>query len=485
MEEGNQTRIVHYTASSAYNTDTFVNNRPGSFTNKVPRDLFFDCEDKLYVRIKSISIAPWRKKTDITQGESFLNYIGYIQIYMDEIETNPLVQYNQKLLGTVKTRDLQIRGHVLFHEFKRSFFLKSDKVPLTQLSINIVTSQGRPWPRIPGAAPTNINLEIAKMNGPETITMTCMSHGAREKAAFPDNTLSEFSVQMNDTSVDFKDHKVAVTGVAFPSDTYFTPNVWLKLVTQRKDGSDLEQHEDKFNFDLTDYTETEEWTDDVRAKIADSEQVGRLVEGEYYHVPDSDAPASVISAGKIKADGIKGAITPQYYWTTFLIRRKVDDADTRVIVTMSKGFGLAMGFATQRSLHRVVLKDTANLYFKDPSIERALPPTMALLECSIVTPSVVGGERKQILRPIPLSFNSNNHYFEPKILLFHNVVRQPFEEIKFRLLKPDGRIYTLTTDDRRNADRKDGGLVIHLAFVPNTGFNTSTESCGAFGIGDC
>lgn len=449
--ESTDTRSLFYTVNSAINTNYFPRNNPVRFTNIVPYTITQREPKKFYIRLHTINIS---KQIQVGSTEEDLKYSGYAKIFINEIEPNSINSSYDKCIG--KFNYISARKHeqnpvdYLVHEFKEAPFLELLAIPLPQLSISITDSGNKPLKLDLNGPPTIIDFELIEMDLTGKFTMTFMSHGMDELRIFPNNTLTSFQVKCPQ-EIRLRKWEVALASIGFPPDILSDTKVWWTVKEERENAE-----EKKFEFDLLDYPNTEKFLDDVKQSLADDIEFGDKVM-------------------MMRTSDVESA---EYGYVNFVSSGTLE---YNLEVSFSHGFSKAMGQHEIQPPGRI----TNDLYITFqglPSITLALPPSVALLACSIVQSSAVGHELSPLLRTVPVNIAKGNYLYEPKHLIYHPVINRSFTDIAFVLRRPDGLEHDLHS--RREHLEANGGIVMTLIFRPRQG-ESKLRDCETVGVANC
>lgn len=448
--ESTDTESLFYTANSALNTDYFPDNDPAEFTNLFPYTIVVREPKKYYIKLCTISIS-----RELDNGLNIANNLGYIKIFINELEPNIVNSEYDKCIGKFSYRaaiqKTQFPVDYIIHEFKESPFLELLTVPLTHISIRITDSRNNTLKVQHTARPTLIDFELVEMDTTGKFTMTFMSHGREELLMFPNNTLTAFSVKCP-KEIRLRRWEAALVSIAYPPDINSDTNVWW---TAKSTNPDIP--ESKFEFNLLDYPNTERFLLDVFDQLGLDENYNTKVGFSVVEEGEEE--------GFIKLEGLAG----------------LQENDEQVQVAFSHGFSKAMGqleIQPPGSIavgHWITFQGIA-------SITLALPPSVALLTCSCINASAVGHELAPVLRTIPVNTAKGDYLYEPEHLIWHPVVNRSFTDVAFVLRKPNGEPHELHS--RVEHLVANGGIVITMLFRPRP-LADGNQPCQTVGVGNC
>ncbi len=409
MEPTEGSRVVCLVSDA--NPTSYPHNKPWEFTNVFPVPVTDRSDRRFTLRVCSAVlsaslIVAYRQHARLIINISGIEPQADGRSYTQRTAAFPLAeavaQYGPT--ATLSADALGVRYHE--HVFRQSPRLPLKFQILQKLTITITTEDGN-VASIAGVEtifPTIVMLELEEDEQDQRqFTVTCRSHSAG--GLYAANELSNFITPLP-TEVELKDYEVALQSIVYPPELR----------------EDLAPITLTFNQHVLDFT--------VTADLEDTHNFLQLVRTSMAAIPVlSTISLNVLDDGSVE------------------IRRRRFQAGNHgplvMLVSCSFNFAVAIGGPGSRQLlPRTPLRYGTGIRFGGrPNITRLAPFSVAMLECDIVTPNIVGGRRANLLQVIPVLHRRKSgatRLYEPAELLFQPVDEIPFSQIRMRFTHPDG-----------------------------------------------
>lgn len=380
------------TLNSFDSINFFPNNQRNNFVNKLPSSLVAPTGKKFYLKLRAIALSAELTSEDI--------YAGYVKVHISELtEQQSGTDFNYVLCGFSYPPKVKF-GDVGFHTVDNGPSLPVRVNPLTKLHVKITNSNGEELALTP-ASPTVIILEISNINMDTNFTITCTSY---HPDLYPGNTLSLFSSPLP-SEMNLQEYEVALQNIVFPPQMTESQIASLSI-----EGID-------YNFNLSNYVTTMEFLEDVALTINASQFSGIILLGRN---SNEESP----------------------HFGHIVIKRTNQGDQEMYKIDVSWEFTLACG-QTDKPRGTTWLRKGEMIVFDGwPDINLAKPNPLVMIHCNIIEPNIVGSSLANLLQIVPIQYegdNSGNQMYEPHQLLFHPVMKRPFDGISFNFKNPDGR----------------------------------------------
>ena len=433
MMAGTNGRNVVYLLSSA-NGDILPDNSRDFFANKFNQTISNRQNRDYFVRLRSVAVT-----------NDFRTKPGYVKVQLQEVEQQIAGLGYNRCLGGFKyppADEYYSNGEKKVVQYMHKIF---DRTPYLPLSFQVLdglrvlfTDLDNHRIAIGYGPPTIVELEIVtaeEIMEQRNFTITCASF---QPSTFRANTMAKFTCPLPEM-LDLKNYEVAVLSVVYP------PNMSEECTVH------IVVEDELYLFRLIDFESTREWIRSMNQAMA----LGRYAKELAFISKEGRDPAT---NDRIQSVMIK--------------RRRLQGEQKRELrIKFSWIFSQAIG-EDKNYTKQLQLKPNESFFFNTrPDIHKVIPPPVALLQCDVVKPCLVGGAMKPIIATVPVLFKSNRggplleqkQLYEPAHLHYTDVKETPFDTIAFQFLAPGAQIH-----DRRFMveNNFDANIVITLSFRP-------------------
>ena len=401
---------------SSGSRDVFPGNGPVHFANTFPNPLVDRADRRFVIRLRYIAInqeliARYSDKT------RFVVEISEIEPQFDgrhltsRLGAFPLGKAVENVRRS-RTPWNVIRRLYHEHSFRQAPALPLKFQTLKQLHVRITDDEGRDLSyHIPNAVPTIIMIDLEEEDFDRgQFTVMCRSHG---EGLHTNNELHDF-VSPLPSKLELKDYEVAVQSVVYPP--YLreeTKPITLKVTVRKR----------TILFDYT-YSVNLYNTPAFLARVMSDLERNPALNHQLHMEKDPDGDGSSYRLRRVQRT--VSAVTP-----------------TLMHIQASPAFLEVMcGEREARFVNPstyLLPGDTLTLPGM-PDISRLAPISVAMLECNMVTPNVIGGQRANMLMCVPILYERDgdqNRLYEPQELIFQPVEEIPFASLHLKFTRPD------------------------------------------------
>lgn len=382
-------------------TDMNTANTRTDFINQLARPILNRTFKKLHLRLETIVLSP-----NVTVRDSrYKDRPPYIKVQVRELEGQragtsysqaiggfPLPETNAKTFtrAFLNNPSLAVRYHNLY-----------------SFGITLTDELDRPLD-IEEGMPTMVWLKVTEEEMDDEFLITCISNNLE---LHPFNTLNNFISPLPSPLL-LPDYEVALQNVVFP------PHI-----REAEDPADLYINGTRIRMLLSNMSSTRAFSLLLREKVKRSPYGNRIAIYSKPHGPH---------AGKL-------IITrPMPRGEEAQERAKTEIITIECNATMTKACG-----QVDRPFGRVNIGVGESIVFTGrPNIYLAMINPVALLDCSIIKPNIVGDQEAQILQFVPIMLGrqvNDRRIHEPVRLVYHPVQHTPIDSIKFRFVNSNLR----------------------------------------------
>lgn len=402
---------VHFcTLVSNGSMNNFPDNTLTNFTNLFPFSLRATHNNTLFIRLRSIAISPVLRPGADEVASSV------VEVYISELRGSIANTEYTQCLARFQFPPGQVLENYALKEFENTTFLPLLDSSINKLSVKIVDQSGQQLALADGEQPTLLHLEISEMSEPGHFNLTCLSHTDAEVARNPNNTLNNFTVTLP-SPLTLTGYEAALASIAFPPDMGVRQEIiTMEVVIQP--GTHIE------DIDI----DTSECADD--AALA-----AKIVHRINYINSDRVPLFGRVVDGRIQIAGVRDEKTCTINFSDEFMR-VMPDLESRTITVRGK---------------REVNLGKASLIGRAPS-------QVALLYCSCIEESLLGGHLHQLLHMLPVV--NGQHMYEPQHLIYHPVTSRTMTDIQIRLAEPNGTIHKYESPGGHS-------IIVSLTFRPS------------------
>lgn len=415
MERGKCVCLV-----SDANKDTFPNNTVTRYSNNFPQPLIDRQDRRFCLRLRYVAV---NKLLSIQAAE-----IGRITVHISEIEPQiegQKLTYRVGAFPIIKETAAAVRSpHYNRSVYYEHTFREAPQLPikfqdLRQLRVLLTDENGIELKYEGGEGlPTIIMLDVEEED-PESrgqFTVTCRSNG---EGLHYRNELAYFYSPMP-TLHTLQDYEVALQSIVYPAK--LTEDQGLNTITI--DGETFDYTDKKFESNA-------EFLTALKEDVKNDE---RLKTELIIHEEDNQV---VIARNLTRRREHRGQ------------RRK-----RFIVITCSDNFlKVIAGPQGNKIDDLAVLIPGARLEFGgEPDVHRLRPSQVGMLQCDILTPNILSGQRAKLLQVVPIYHETAaEKLYEPRELIFQPVEAMPFSQILFSFTHPNGEPKHFVCRDNKNA----------------------------------
>jgi hypothetical protein len=400
----------HITLTSSAGRNKTPDNTLTEFTNVLPQPLTLRGGAETFL-LRLVNIG-------ISIAASHHHEPGkYVKVVLSELEAQRVGRGFQPVAGGFtyppeKTGEEINKGVYSFHNFAHAPWLPVRLVELRQIRVRLEEADtGEPL-LLQAGAPTVLQVEILDGDGMDEeeegmFTVLC---GSRQTGVYPDNTAGLFTSPIPEES-NFGAYEVAMLNAVYPPRmNALEREAAMHVSTQRLRTTTISVSTHSMTYDTFIY--------DVR----------RLLLATHY--------ARVLLVSRGPDDG---KVT--FMLSDWGLARGMSPVKLR----LEPAFAAACGqHANERGRMEIVLdRDRRVFKFPEPTDHYVpVPQPLAMLNCSIVKPSVMGGQNANLLQCVPIPVGNAAEYvsmYEPKHLSFHPAMDRPTTYISFQFTDSQGR----------------------------------------------
>lgn len=387
----------------------YPHNTVSKFTNVLPNHIYprrgFN---SLYVRLLNVCIPINRE----------IHKVAWI--YLSEIEGSTLYRSNHDhCLGQLQADSrLATKDRIQFHECRHTSYHKINAIPLYRLNVFISDEEGNPINNnneeeerdVRYAA--SITLEIMdEIDAGESFEIVGYSNNPLEgEGAFPFNTLTDFNIALPYEIVLDETWEVALAGMIFPPELVWS-KYWVGIGNEYYyiDISRIKTRRELIHT----LTETvNEANTDGNVKMMLKNDMGRIVlaisrEGEEEESDDDAINLFHVTFSK----GVMETLLPNSSFARL--------ASFRVPIPLGRDRIIQLGNDS--------LDERVQINYYSP---------LALIQCNVVKPNIVGGSLKPLLQIIPMGdyiFADGMSYFQPHNLIYKDALNYKISHINIKL----------------------------------------------------
>ena len=389
QEHINQTVCLVSSAS----LDKYPSNTRTNFSNQLPESIKTEHGKVLYVRVQNVGISTHAFST----GTGFAP--DYIKIHVYEIRPQMEgVGYSRFVAGFRYPPSYKCGVNFGLHTFQHSPYLPLSINEIQKLQVRLTDYRNADIECDQGPH-TFVTLVISDKMEKEEFTVHCLS---RQPDLFVENRLANFTSPIP-KEMTLEKYEVAMLNVVYPP------------LTKQIQKARLTINGVNFTYELEDFDSTIAFIRRVRDDIQDS---------QFRRYLFFNRVARGLHRG-----------------SAYIRRSAHESVDTVVRISTSHSFTIACG-QTNRALAPTYLQAGETILFDGkPDINNVLDKPVAMLHCSIIEPTVMGGKHAHVLQAVPLKSvrqNDQDLIYEPPQLAFHPVIPRPFTSISFKFTDIQG-----------------------------------------------
>lgn len=387
--------------SSTANKDLFPTNTNTSFINQLPDTLWNRDSRPLYMKILMVGMPVM----EMYGGFSNLK----INVYEVESQKQGL-EYTHNAGIFPYPPSERISPKYATHTFPHAPTLLLRYQRIDKLHIRL-TDEFDEEVTVQEDKATLIWARITSMPEGDQFTVTCLSH---QPATHPDNSLVLFRTPLT-APLTLTNHEVALLQVVYPPGMEEDSLISLQVGGY------------KWTFNLDEMDDYGDLISRVNHSLNNS-PYREVIKIGYSNAGSGDSRYKMYFARSPS----KGAQKPG------------------ILVSPSPGFLKACGLKAPFTLLSFTLHPSSIQMLGRPKVRLGMAHPMAMLECDIIEPNIMCGQRANLLHVIPIlrgKQRREKRIYEPPVLAFHPVKKIPISRIQFRFVNPDGTMRKFKPED--------------------------------------
>lgn len=466
---------VTITLLSNASLDLFPQNRNTNFTNALRSELKVgEYAKRLVVQIRKIFIPTKLLTTENIPTEP----VNIMQIQLRDVEaqfvnSSPATILASFDLKKASAKEYKTSVDYITHEFHDSPWVSLINSEAKYFSVTLTTVTGTEYPLVDNLPPVllEMNVQSDQASHPE-LTVYCASHTELAKNLYPQNTLSNFSSKLVKPMA-LNEWEVALASITLPAlrkvgeelkariSFCFSAGVVATSLTYDNDRAVTYEYSIKKTDTFKDICEAFE------TLLANDPQWNEKV---------------IFGRRKVGPDG-------EAVWIAWAVSERNSHLMIRfnplLSALLGRGYKQTTTIVKTTKPQDIVQKkriDRINLAIKDYNPQDLTTAPLGMLYCNIVKPTPVGDTLSNLLDMIPMSAfeeegarQMKQKMYKPKRLNYREINSHEFNEIQFKLCRPDGQEFSLIAiDPQTMVDTL--GAVVELRFRPKPQYPPPDET---------